>query len=107
MKVWLEIQRAAGIETREVTVHRDPFFGSEHGIAEGACPGCKAQPFRIHGHGIERFGAETVRAGSRCMSCKDPVGWCYARPDTLFGLEEDHAVLSHARARVYSAGSAS
>jgi len=102
MKTWLEIQRADGIETREVIVHRDPLFGSEHGIAEGTCPGCNAQPFRIHGHGIEKLDAETVRAGSRCMSCKDPVGWCYARTETLFGVEEDEAVILHARARVYA-----
>lgn len=100
MKTWLEIQRADGVERRAVTVVRSTDFGSEHGLVEGACPGCKVEPFRIHGHGTERFDRDTVRAGTRCMNCKDPVGWCYTKVSTIFGLEEDERVL-HGRARVY------
>jgi hypothetical protein len=35
------------------------------------------------------------------MSCNDPVGWVYSERNTIFGVEEDRAVLEFGRARVY------
>ena len=87
MALRLEIERLSGIDDRAV---------SRDGIAAGACPGCKAEPFRIATHPPERG-----RAGGRCVACNDPVGWVYEEPDTLFGKEEDDAILVHGRARVY------
>ena len=94
---WLEIQRRDGTETREVTVHRQGIYG----IVEGNCPGCTCHPFHIHCEPRERVDAETDRAGGRCMRCNDPVGWVYQRRGTIFGAEEDRAVIEFGRARVY------
>lgn len=95
MKTYLEIERASGrVEQRNVTPD-----GST-GIAFGECPSCKASPFRVQGCGVERVDDRTVRAGGRCVDCGEAVGWIYHEPDTLFGVEEDQAVL-HGRPRVY------
>lgn len=90
----LEIQRGSGIDGRYV---------SRDGIAEGACPGCGCTPFYIATHPPEDFGHGCLRAGARCRACNDPVGWFYTNTTaaTLFGEEEDSAVLVHGRARVY------
>lgn len=91
-KIRLEIERHSGIEVRSVA--RD-------GTAAGSCPGCGAYPFHIHTHPPEQHG-EGLRAGSRCVACADPVGWVYVSPQsTIFGREEDEAVLTRSRARVY------
>jgi hypothetical protein len=87
MAIRLEIERLSGIDER--TVSRD-------GIAAGACPGCGVEPFKIVTHPVD-----DGRAGARCVGCNDPVGWVYVTPETLFGEEEDRAVLVHGRARVY------
>lgn len=94
MRVWLEINRDSGIERRHVKP------GPVVGTVDGACPGCAAEPFLIKGHGARRHDERTHRAGARCVSCDDPVGYVYARVDTIFGLEEDERVL-HGRCRVY------
>ena len=39
-----------------------------------------------------------------CVRCHAEVGEVRAYPDTLFGIAEDAAVLSHGRARVYGGG---
>lgn len=36
-----------------------------------------------------------------CMACKKEVGTLVVTPSTIFGLEEDEAVLERGRARVY------
>lgn len=93
---YLEIRRRSLIESRDV---------SREGVVDGACPGCKAEPFYIHTHAPEIF-KEGLRAGARCRGCKDPVGWFYplGKRDTLFGAEEDRNVLELGRARVYGGG---
>ncbi len=94
---WLEIQRESGVEKRRVRAER----GAPTATADGECPGCKASPFLIAGHGAHRMPDDrTLKAGMRCVACGDPVGWCYWRPDTVFGLEEDERVLN-GRPRVY------
>ena len=94
--VVLEVERSTGIERRSV---RD--VGDGTGEAMGACPGCTTSPFRIQCHQPELWDDRTARAGARCTACGDPVGWVYAPRSTLFGAEEDRAVLVHGRARVY------
>ena len=94
MKIWIEIQRSTGINRRVVKPD------GTRGIASGACPGCGVAPFLVQGHGARRHTRDTYRAGGRAMCCGDAVGYIYAKADTIFGLEEDEAVLS-GRVRVY------
>lgn len=94
MKVWLEIQRVSGIERRAIKPD------GPRGIAEGACPGCGAAPFIVQGHGRHRHSRDTFRAAGTAKCCGDSVGYIYANVSTLFGLEEDEAVLN-GFARVY------
>lgn len=98
-RFWLEIQRRDGIDRREVQPLREPKLG----IAVGACPGCGAVPFHVQGGGMEPVDADTIRAQGRAACCGDPVGYLYARTPTIFGAEEDRAMLDkdHQRARVY------
>lgn len=95
MTFHLEILRHSGPELRRV----DP--AGEVGIAAGPCPGCGVEPFAVVGGGLVRVDADTWRAEGHCQACGDPVGYLYARRDTLFGAEEDAAVLEHGRSRVY------
>jgi hypothetical protein len=97
MKFWLEIQRANGIDRRDITPANDV------GIADGTCPGCGATPFLVQGHGIEATGG-LYRAAGTAKCCGDSVGYLYAEEQTIFGAEEDRAVLSFGRARVYGGG---
>jgi hypothetical protein len=107
MKCWLEIQHEDGsIEKRTVV----PGPNNSYGVVDGKCPGCPGwlgrQPtseFRIATEPPEAFKRDVVRAGARCTVCNDAVGYCYAERSTIFGLEEDRAMLSpdHQRARVY------
>ena len=94
MKVWLEVQRTSGIDRRNVTPE------GTHGVASGACPGCGAEPFIIEGHGRHRHTRDTYRAAGTAKCCGDSVGYIYAKANTLFGLEEDEAVLN-GQTRVY------
>lgn len=92
---WLEIQRETGIDRR--SMHPQGNVGR----AEGICPGCGRCPFMVRGGNIRRLDDRTLKSDGHCVECGDPVGYIYARPDTLFGLEEDAAVLEHGRGRVY------
>jgi hypothetical protein len=87
MPIRLEIERLSGIDERAV---------SRDGVVAGKCPGCLAEPFRILTHP-----KDGDRYGARCVDCNDPVGWVYVEPDTLFGAEEDAAMIGLARGRVY------
>lgn len=95
MSYYLEINRSTGIERRDVKP------AGHVGIASGECPGCGATPFCVQGSSPRRMPDDrTIRSGGRCVSCGDAVGYLYAQPDTIFGLEEDERVM-HGRARVY------
>jgi hypothetical protein len=95
VRVTLEIQRHSGNETRSVTP------GELFGTAEGLCPGCGSAPFRVSGTRIEDYGEHGCLAGAVSVCCQQNVGYLRAEPETLFGREEDEAVLLHGRARVY------
>ena len=100
MKLWIEIQRAAGIDRRDIKP------GNDVGIADGACPGCGTEPFIVLGHGSEHVRRGLLRAAGTSKCCGDPVGYIYAQEsdDTIFGAEEDRALISFGRARVYGGG---
>lgn len=96
MNIWLEINRSTGIDCREIKPD------GVAGIASGACPGCGASPFLVQGHGRSRNGSsDTYRAAGTAKCCGDAVGYIFAKVDTLFGLEEDEAVMLNGRSRVY------
>jgi hypothetical protein len=88
-------------------LHIERFSGNEHrsvsgdGTVEGACPGCGVAPFRIQTPPPEKHDSE-MRAGARCVACNDPVGWVYVEESrSIFGEEEDRAVMRDFRGRVY------
>lgn len=95
-KAVLYIQRESGIDKRAIT----STSGSPVGTAAGKCPGCGAEPFLVQGGNLRRKDDRTLMADGRCVACRDPVGYIYAKPDTLFGLEEDARMLN-GRCRVY------
>lgn len=98
-RMWLVIERESGNEERGL----QPSRCGGHGVVDGVCPGCGAEPFRIVTEPRQIVNHDTAKYGARCLVCHDPVGWAYARLNTIFGLEEDRAVLDkdHQRARVY------
>ncbi len=93
--IYLEINHAAGTEQRAVKSY------GNFAEAEGACPGCKADPFYIQGGGRIRISDDTYRANGRCRNCDDAVGYIFAKVETIFGLEEDENMLLRSRCRVY------
>lgn len=97
MKFYLEIQRSAGIDRRDITP------GAHFGTVEGACPDCGSELFRVQGV-ASRLDAQTMRSGGVALCCGSHVGWIFAETETIFGKEEDDAVLVHGRARVYGGG---
>jgi hypothetical protein len=88
----LIIQRLSGDEMRSV---------SDDGTVDGACPGCGCDPFAVQTEPAQSFDDRTLRAGSRCTRCGDPVGWVYVDKPTIFGAEEDRSMLVEGRPRVY------
>jgi hypothetical protein len=98
VRIALEIQRHSGNETRRVTP------GDGCGVVDGACPGCGAEPFRVLGCEIEPLSARGFCSGGVSACCRQNVGYLRAEPETIFGTEEDRAVLEFGRARVYGGG---
>lgn len=66
-----------------------------------ACPACKETPLRVIGAGMEIASHDTYEAAGFCRVCGAPVGTIIATVPTIFGLEEDEAVLLSGRWRVY------
>lgn len=67
-----------------------------------ACPSCAAPaPMKIKGIGRRIHSHDTYAADARTLCCGASVGEIRAQVETLFGLEEDEAVLRHGRGRVY------
>jgi hypothetical protein len=95
MKIWLEIQRRDGTEHRDVTPD------GKSGVADGECPSCNIWPFLIRGCGVPQDSNGIRKAGGYCIACEEPVGYIYAEVGSIFGPEEDAAILQHGRARVY------
>ena len=81
-----------------------PFAGCDYALARGACPLCEAsesEAFKVQGVvGSMTRGHDRYVSDARCVACGAVVGKLVAVMNTLFGLEEDEAVL-HGRCRVY------
>jgi hypothetical protein len=71
---------------------RQPFAGADHVVAYGVCCG------RITGRN-PREDHDTVTSDAFCV-CGKAVGTIRVKVSTIFGIEEDRAVLN-GRARVY------
>jgi hypothetical protein len=67
---------------------------ADHAIADGRCPGCHAEPFRVQGTG-RRIAADdrAYEADAVCLACSQIVGTLRVEVNTLFGLREDGAVF--------------
>lgn len=66
------------------------------------CPKCKAKgPTYIGGKGMHIASHDTYQSEGFALCCMAPLGTITAVVSTLFGLEEDEAVLLRGRARVY------
>jgi hypothetical protein len=80
------------------------------------CPFCGAEPGRVRGDGNvdhdHGYGAhyDTYRVRAIAQCCTDEtrivdLGEMHVKVDTMFGIDEDEAVLVHGRARVYGSDS--
>lgn len=77
--------------------------GAAVATVEGACLHCSAHPFEVRGTG-KRIGArDEWHADGFAICCDENVGLLVVKVDTIFGIEEDEAVLN-GRARVYGGG---
>ncbi len=67
---------------------------ADHATAEGRCPTCSAEPFRVRGTG-KRIAADdrAYEADAVCLACTQIVGTLRVEVNTLFGLREDEAVF--------------
>jgi len=67
---------------------------ADHAVAEGKCPTCGAEPFRVRGT-VPRIADDdrAYEAEAWCLACSASVGKLRVEVSTLFGLREDEAVL--------------
>lgn len=76
-----------------------PYEGCTHVVLNGLCPACKEQGVKLQGGETTRSW-DTYSAPARCLSCGKIAGELVVTVSTIFGLEEDEAVL-HGQPRVY------
>lgn len=69
-------------------------------VPEFTCPLCGERTARVHGNGGHIAGHDEYQATAHCSICLGQIGELRVKVETIFGLEEDHAVLN-GRARVY------
>jgi hypothetical protein len=83
---------------------RLPHEQADHVRVEGACPSCKTcndDTFRCIGKAsAQRVDHDTITAPALALCCGAEVGKLVVTMNTLFGIEEDRAVLN-GRPRVY------
>jgi hypothetical protein len=67
---------------------------ANHATADGRCPTCNTEPFRVQGTG-RRIAADdrAYEADAVCLACAQIVGTLRVEVNTLFGLREDEAVF--------------
>lgn len=82
--------------------HKAPIPGDRpHLELDMACPRCAAPaPLRVAGKGRHIESHDTYAADGFALCCRAPIGTIRTVVETLFGLEEDEAVLE-GRPRVY------
>lgn len=79
-----------------------PAPGAPHvALRAEQCPACGREGCAARGLGVARHDRDTYYAPGQLVCCGAAVE-IQARVDTLFGIEEDEAILVHGRARVYS-----
>jgi hypothetical protein len=76
---------------------RLPYPGAAHVDTDATCA-C-GEPLKVHGANTTTD-HDTITAPARCICCGAHVGTLTVTLDTLFGVEEDRAVLM-GRCRVY------
>lgn len=68
-------------------------------VDECVCPHCK-ESLKAKGNGDVTHDFDTYYALAYCVSCGGAVGQIQTKVNTIFGIDEDNAVLN-GRARVY------
>ncbi len=63
------------------------------------CDACHSD-LRVRG-ALTGHSRDTYRATALCFNCGHQIGTLEAQVDTIFGIDEDEAMLVHGRARVY------
>lgn len=87
-------------------VAKQPFPNADHVRVPSCdtCPACK-QTFEdglpVVGSGKHIENHDTYKATAHGKCCGKVIGVIRAKVPTIFGLEEDEAVLIHGRCRVY------
>jgi len=69
---------------------------------DGICPQCGVEPYAVHGHNRHVESRDTYAADAVAECCGADVGTLRVAVETIFGIEEDGAMLAHGRARVYT-----
>ncbi len=81
-----------------------PYEGAEFVCVEGACPACGVcvdAVFKCIGKSDEQsVGHDTITAPALALCCEKHIGTMVVTFSTIFGIEEDRAVLN-GRPRVY------
>lgn len=88
------------LDDKEVDLTREG--GGLRAFFKADCPACKKKgPTYVGGKGMHIGSRDTYQADGVALCCMAPLGVITAYMSTLFGLEEDEAVLIRGRARVY------
>jgi hypothetical protein len=82
---------------RVITATR-PHEGAQAVDTSETCPTC-SEPLRAFG-GDTAHDYDTYSAAAFCLACRNRIGTIKVKVSTLFGIEEDIAVLN-GRCRVY------
>jgi hypothetical protein len=101
MHITITLDDATKIKPASVREAKQPFHNADHLIVNGACPLCGADPFPVIGKIDEQthtHDTTTAPALSRCCGLR--VGTMTVHLSTIFGREEDNAVLN-GRPRAY------
>ncbi len=79
---------------------RVPFAGADHALVDAACPICKTPaPLKVRGVSPSHD-HDTWSADAMAVCCGARIGQLQAKVSTIFGIDEDRAVLN-GRPRVY------
>lgn len=78
---------------------REPHHGAPFVEVPIPCPHC-AEPLQAQGVGEQEHGHDFIASAARCGRCRREIGRIRVTFSTIFGLEEDAAVLQ-GRCRVY------
>ena len=83
-----------------------PYDGATHLVLDLDCPhGCKRryvanpnsmeqEPLKVAGSGIKHHNRDTYFADAIALCCKKKIGTIETKVSTVFGIEEDEAVLN-------------